>query len=368
MPNKERFLWGLVVLLALLALLVGWRVWRLSGLQSQWTQELGTPMVPHPTRLWTLAPGTLDQSGVPAIIDQHGLREAAVGGGEWDVLTLGDSTIFGHNLGEEDTLHQGVRAALLTQGIDADVHCGAVPGYSTLQTRQLLWEEGPRLEPDLLVIGGLWTDAMFEATADKDWMNGLLPPGPLLTPQGLIWRLKWLFSSPLEEDGVFNAVRALAPAPESDWASRSRGGAPSAGVRRVSVGDYASNLDWMLQWAAAREIGAVVLSPANLERLDGLPGSERWQMYLQAQRLVARRRSVLVVDARDALADSGLSGERAFLDGVHPTGEANGIIAEALGAVLVEAGWPEASLVPDGAPGAFDGTGLREGLRAPLPR
>ncbi|MEE2749906.1 MAG: hypothetical protein VX519_00620 [Myxococcota bacterium] len=368
MPKKERLLWGLVVLLALFALLVGWRVWRLSGLQSEWTQELGTPMVPHPTRLWTLAPGILDQSGVPARIDSHGLREAAMGGGQSRVLTLGDSTIFGHNLGEEDTLHQAVQGALLNRGIDADVHCGAVPGYSTLQTRQLLWEEGPRLEPDLLVIGGLWTDAMFERAADKDWMKELLPPGPLLTPRGLLWRVKWLFSSPLEEDGVFNAVQALAPAPASDWASRARGGAPVAGVRRVAVGDYASNLDWMLQWAAAREIGAVVLAPANLERLDGLPGSERWQMYLQAQRQVAKRRSVSLVDARDALASAGLSGERAFLDGVHPTGEANGLIAESIGAVLAEAGWPERRLVPDGEPGPFDGTKLREGLRTPPSR
>ena len=365
MPRKERLLWGLVALLALLAVLVGWRVWRLSGLQSQWTQELGTPMVPHPTRLWTLAPGILDQSGVPANIDSHGLREAAHGGGEWDVLTLGDSTIFGHNLGDEDTLHQGLRAALMSRGVEANVHCGAVPGYSTLQTRQLLWEEGPRLDPDLLVIGGLWTDAMFEASADKDWMNELLPPGPLLTLEGLTWRLKWLFSSPLEEDGVFNAVRSLAPAPESDWSSRARGGAPLSGVRRVAVGDYASNLDWMLQWAAAREIGAVVLAPANLERLDGLPGGQRWQMYLQAQRLVAKRRSVVVVDARDVLAAAGLSGERAFLDGVHPTGESNEIIAKALGAVLVEAGWPEKRLVPDAEPAPFDGTRLREGFRAP---
>jgi phospholipase/lecithinase/hemolysin len=44
--------------------------------------------------------------------------------------------------------------------------------------------------------------------------------------------------------------------------------------------------------------------------------------------------------------DSGLTPDELFLDALHPTAEANRLYAEALSSALVQAGWPEARLLP----------------------
>jgi lysophospholipase L1-like esterase len=356
-------MWGLLVLVVGL---LGWRAWQWDRFEARWNAEVGTLMHPHPTRLWGLKPGVLDQEQTVARIDDHGLREPALGGGDKVLLTLGDSVVFGHNVGEADTLHRGLVTALKAQGHGVDVHCGAVPGYSSAQSLQLLREEGPRIAPDLVVLSGLWNDAMFSAQPDRTWMSELLPTGEAGSLARLLWRARVFLSPPVGE-ASFQAVRYLAPGADARSASRLRpGGHPQAGsVRRVSVQEFAANLDAMLTWAAEHGAGAVVLMPANTERLEGGPGQERWQAYLSAQRAVARHRKVPLVDARDALRAAGLSSEQAFLNGVHPTGRGHAAIARGIAIALVEAGWPDTALVPDAAVGLFNGSRLGDGFRAP---
>ena len=356
-------MWGL---LALVVVLLGGRAWQWHRFEARWSAEVGTLMHPHPTRLWGLKPGVMDQEETVARIDTHGLRESALGGGGEQLLTLGDSVVFGHNVGEEDTLHRGLVNALKEKGHAVDVHCGAVPGYSSVQSLQLLREEGPRIAPDLVVLSGLWNDAMFSAQADRVWMDELLPSGVAGPIGRFLWRAR-VFVSPPVGEASFQAVRYLAPGADARSASRLRpGGPPQAGtVRRVSAREFAANLDAMLVWAAEQGAGAVVLMPANAERLEGGRGQERWQAYLAAQRAVARHRKVPIVDARDALTKAGLSSERAFLNGVHPTGAGHAAIAQGVAFALLEAGWPGTPLVPDATVPPFPTARLHAGFRAP---
>jgi len=123
------------------------------------------------------------------------------------------------------------------------------------------------------------------------------------------------------------------------------------GRRRVPLADYAANLDAILLAAAARDVGVIALQPANRERL-AKPRGWGWDSYFDAMDQVATRRGVPVVDAVETLA--GLSVDAAFLDRMHPTGEANGRYAEALAEALMAAGWPARRLVPDAGPAPFD--------------
>ncbi len=356
-------MWGL---LALVVGLLGWRAWQWDRFEARWNAEVGTLMHPHPTRLWGLKPGVLDQEQTVARIDDHGLRETALGGGSQVLMTLGDSVVFGHNVGEADTLHRGLVDAFKERGHGVDVHCGAVPGYSSEQSLQLLREEGPRIAPDLVVVSGLWNDAMFSTQADRAWMSELLPRGEAGSLARLLWRAR-VFVSPPVGEASFQAVRYLAPGADARSASRLRpGGPPQSGtVRRVPAKEFAENLDAMLLWAAEQGAGAVVLMPANTERLEGGRGQERWQAYLSVQRAVARHRKVPLVDARDALAAAGLSSEQAFLNGVHPTGRGHAAIAEEVAKTLMEAGWPDTPLVPDAAAPPFPTNRLVDGFRPP---
>ena len=66
----------------------------------------------------------------------------------------------------------------------------------------------------------------------------------------------------------------------------------------------------------------------------------------QAMREFATTHSLPYVDACEVMRESGLTPDELFLDALHPTAEANRRYAEALSSALVQAGWPEARLLP----------------------
>jgi lysophospholipase L1-like esterase len=99
-------------------------------------------------------------AGVPVHINSLGLRDPR----EYDVakkpdtfriLVLGDSVTFGHGSVYETTyprlLEQRLRA--WKPAVDWQVWNAAVPGYNTSQELAQLLELGPRLQPDLVVVG-----------------------------------------------------------------------------------------------------------------------------------------------------------------------------------------------------------------------
>ncbi|MCK6519850.1 SGNH/GDSL hydrolase family protein [Myxococcota bacterium] len=319
----------LFALVPLLVLIVG-----AEGLARRLEPAAGpTPMmVPHPTRIWGLSPGQYRMEGVTVEMDADGMRVVPPSTAQRRVLTVGDSSIFGHGLPDEGTLHVQLAQALSTRGVEAEVRCGGVPGYSTEQTLKLLEEWGWDLAPSLVVVGGMWSDAQAERFTDRVWMDHLA------SPRG---RLELLVA----KSAVYRAVRRrLKPElPEALPVGWVREPTPQRHPR-VSPEDYAENLERLAAESRARDVGLAVLTPCHRQRLVGTPAP--WDRYAEAMRAFATQHSLPRVDACEVMRESGLGADALFLDSLHPTAEANRRYAEALSSALVQAGWPEARLLP----------------------
>lgn len=309
---------------------------RVEPLVPQWREasSAGLTMVAHPTRLWALAPGTVQNGPNVATITENGLRDPCPAPAATPeasrVLVLGDSSFFGHALADDAAPPVQLAAALNARSIPAVGLNGAVPGYSTAQSRVLLDELGWSLEPDLLVVGNLWSDNSFDAFEDESLL-----------------RTSALFAAnPLSRSALFRVVAAAVANARGDGprvVRYTRGSSwPRDQVRRVALADYAHNLDAIVREARRRNVGVVFVAPANRELASG-PAAKKlyaWDVYFDAQRAVAAWHGVPLVSAAEALRASGLSSEDAFVDVMHPSAAGVRVIAEAVAATVAAAGWP----------------------------
>jgi len=302
----------------------------------------GTPLQAHPERMWALATGSFELDGGGYTVGEDGLRLTEDEGKDLRVLTLGDSSIFGHGLSDADTLHEQLEESLAESGVQVDVSCGGVPGYSTLQVGLLLRDVGWDLEPRLLVLGSLWSDNQHEFFVDQEWLDALARPAwrmEFFLDRSHFWRWVRRFSlSSGQTDIPVGWIRA--PYSKRD--------------RRVPLNAYAQAVDALLVEAASRGVGVVILAPANRERLETDHVLHPWDDYFHALEQVAAHRSVLVVDAAELIRRAGLTLDEAFLDRLHPSSATNAVYAAGLTEALVGSGWPSNSLLPDRSPPSFE--------------
>jgi lysophospholipase L1-like esterase len=290
--------------------------------------QAGMVMAPHRTRLWWALPGRYQQFGAPVEIGADGLRVTPQTGAALTGLTLGDSSIFGHGLHAEQTLDSHLGAALRARGVDIDVRCGGIPGYSSEQARVVMEEVGWDLEPDLLVIGALWSDARAERWVDREWMERLASPAGAISwwlSKSAAWR-RFTAGPRAREQGLAYTL---------SWARTLN---PDA-RRRVAIERYHQNLEYFADGAAARGAAVIFLAPCDQARLMGDPVEEP---YFEAMRDLAGDRGLPLVDGAEVLRASQLDRRSGFLDDMHPTGEANRAYARALADALLAAGWPQA--------------------------
>lgn len=324
MKWPRRLLFSLLPLALLLGLAEGGA--RLVGPPGEPPAGEDYQMPVHPTRLWAPRPGATMGQGDRAIhINAQGLRELPLSGAPLRILTLGDSNIFGHDLADADTLQLRLREALAARGVQADVLCGGVPGYSSEQSRALLDELGWSLQPDLILIANLLSDSTHEHFQDRAWMRQLqAPPSRVdaLLRASLAW--SWLRHALVHESRIERRIR---------WIREPN----LRAAERVSPGEYEENLRGMLADAAARGVGGILFQLATTDRYAGRPDAPE---YVAIQRQVAADTGVPIVDAVDVLNAAKLAPERAFIDPVHASGEANGRYGEAIAEALLKAGWP----------------------------
>lgn len=289
-------------------------------------------MPPHPTRLWAPRPGATMGAGEAAIrIGADGLRELPTTGEALRIFTVGDSNVFGHGLKDADTLQLQLKQALGRRGVGVDVLCGGVPGYSSEQSRALMDELGWDKDIDLLLIENLLSDSTHEHFTDRAWMQQLSRGSPRLDQRlldaSMFWA--WLRHRMVERSRIQRRIK---------WIREPN----LVAAERVSVREYKENLSYMMEEAARRGIGAAILQLATVGRYRGDPDAPA---YVAAQRELAAKYQVPIVDAVQVLQASQLSSEQAFIDPVHASGPANGLYAEALAEVLTQAGWPENKLL-----------------------
>ncbi len=301
--------------------------------------EDGAPtMRGNPYLLWEYAPGWRFELGVPVHINALGLRgdepQIPAPEGTRRLLATGDSSIYGYGVADDEVFLQVAAAALSAPGAPVEGWNAAIPGYSTFQSINLLQMRALALEPDVVVVGNLWSDNNFDAFVDRDLLSAYSR-----WDRSLVGRLHGLLSASALYRVMDYRVRvaggAQAQARKVGWTVG--GGAPS-GRRRVSINDYAANLDTLV--SLARGVGAEVifLALANREDLGGrgdAPGA--WAPYREVFRDAAARAGAPVVSVPEVFRASGLGREALFLDEMHPTAEGHALMGRSLAGAL--AGW-----------------------------
>lgn len=362
MKPSRRLLWSVLPLV--IATLIG------EGLARAWPPP--DPRAPakgdpgeillhgNPWLLWELQPGDREEKGRAVHVNTLGFRDQARGEKTRPrVLAVGDSSVYGFGVRDDE-----VFTSLLERRFDADFINGAVPGYSTYQALNLLDMRGFALDPDVILVGNLWSDNNFDSFTDKDllatyagWQastSGLVRP--LLARSALF---RWL-------DWTVRVAPRGAAARAVGW--QVGGLDPRTGYRRVAVNDYAANLDAFCERMEGRGGGVIFLLLANTEDIDHLSAAPAWEVYRQAMRETAERHDAPLVDIPAAFQTSGRSADALFLDAMHPTAVGHDLIADAVAQALTDRGWPERPLRVQTATDArptysdgFEGAGLGQG-------
>jgi lysophospholipase L1-like esterase len=287
----------------------------------------------NPYLLWELVPGRRDTPQGPVSINSLGMRGPEPGPhSRLRLLALGDDALHGAGLGDQEVWSAQLEARIPgLQALNA-----AVPGYSSTQAINLLLERGLRLQPEMLLVGTLWSDSSFEDYVDAEvfehysrWTEG---------PSGRVNRLLRRSLTFLWLDFGLSALRLRLSA-----GAKPRAEQPLT-RRRVPLQDYAANLSRFCEEAQARDSGLLFVVPPHRSDL-GSPSEDRpWRPYREVMRHVATACEAPLVDASEGLKRAGLGPEEAFLDELNLSAAGHRVLAEAIAAALSERAWPQVPL------------------------
>jgi lysophospholipase L1-like esterase len=305
--------------------------------------EVEGRMPADPRLRWGLPPGgEMVVEGVANRINSRGYR-----GPEFEVerspctlriYSAGDSSAFGHGIPDGEAFVDQLPGRLAARGV-TDLRIepvnGAVPGYSTYQSLERLDQDGWALQPDLLLISNVWSDAGPAEVPDEEFYE--TDPGPRQRFPGApdppsrhyLRFVEW-------------SRERLSP-PRPTHADPGDGG----GYRRVSSERYQANLRRLVE--AARERGAaplLLVLPLSSDRDDRMAGSAAGgsaapadsrrpddEDYRDRMRQVAAERNVPLVDLVPVFIEAG--GEALFLDDLHPNAAGHALIADVVADAVV---------------------------------
>ncbi len=295
----------------------------------------GVVMTGHPSRLWGLSPGLKRNGDTEAVINALGMRGAMPTqpkpAGLVRVLLVGDSTFFGHGVDDDSTFPAQLEQRLRARLPRVEVLNAAVPGYSTEQTRIQMDEDGWALDPDLLIIGNLWSDNNIDSFRDQDLLETVRACRDNPLYGSAFFRLL---------TGAVDRARGGTGARLVTWTRDSQ--FPTHGGRRVSLKRYAENLDSMVREAATRGIGSALISPSNLGQVRGdFPEGASWDPFFAAQGQLATFHHIPVIRTLPAMrAAVGADATLLFVDVMHPSTAGHAVFAATADSVLAEVGWP----------------------------
>ncbi len=308
----------------------------------------------NPYLIYEYPPGSHLQAGVAVRINALGLRgpeiEVPKPEGRRRLLTTGDSSVFGFGV-DDASVFSTVVADRLGENVDAV--CGATPGYSTVQTLNLMRMRLMATDPDLLIIGNVWSDNNFDSFVDSE---------VLATYTGWEQSVAGTAKRLLSHSAVFRVA---------DWklrvrdrASRIRqvGWMVDSGVqdgrRRVDINSYAKNLDTLARIALDSDAEVMFLVLPNNEDLEqqNEANPKAWDPYRDVIRDAAARYGAPVLDMPELFRASGRSVGELFIDQMHPTAIGHRLMADAVAEVLEAADWanggrimeePERGAIPE---------------------
>lgn len=347
-PRARRALAGLAVASGLLLAGEAWfRMFPPPSVGEVPAAQAGgdTLMNGNPWLLWELIPGDHVERGGHVHVNALGFRDRERGAKTRPrVLALGDSSIYGFGNDDDD-----VFTARLERAVAADFINGGVPGYSSFQALNLLRGRGLDLDPDLLLVGTLWSDNNFDSFSDVDLLASYA--GWTDTPTAALRQS--LAASALFR-GLDYQLRIRGTASRARTVGWQVGGDdPRSGARRVAIVDYARNLETFCSIMAARAGGVVFVLLPNREDIAAEAADPAWGPYRDVMRAAADRCGAPLVDGPAAFRATGQSADALFLDLMHPTAEGHRWLYEAVASTLSEAGWPALPLrvrAPVGGP------------------
>ncbi len=311
----------------------------------------GRMLTPDPGRLWRLGPPNV--SGQHYSVDDDGFRASAVEAAADAplILTLGDSSVFGHAVDDGEAIHDGMQASLAALGVSARVRTLAVPGYSTVQTLRVMDELGWALQPRVLVIGSLWSDSTLDVVRDLDLYAAYAHPVARI--ELLLTNLS-LFRVTRR---TLNGLRGLPAERTISWPQPG-----DTGLRRVPVQDYAANMEFMVSQAQERGIGVVILALAsNAMTGRGRDSSDPAYPYQDVQYRVADAHNLPYVDMVRVFRSSGMTLNQLYGDDLHPSGTGSTLLGQAIASALVETGFPGRVTIPTPAPPVLAGSDRWDG-------
>ncbi len=291
--------------------------------------------------LWQLRPGDRVEHGQPVHVNALGFRDRDRGPRNGHrIMTLGDSSVYGFGVGDDE-----VFSSLMQKEISVDVVDGATPGWSTFQTLNMLDMRGWSLDPDLLVIGNLWSDNNFDDFVDRELLASYagFAQSPAYRARVLLSHsalFRWL-------DWQIRVGPAQAHARTVGWTMGGEG--PKSGKRRVAINDYADNLDTLCARAKEHGAGVIFLLLANREDVHPLSPDPAWGPYRKVMQDAAARHGVPIVDFPAIVAASGRGEDALFLDQMHPTVLGHRLLADAVESALNTENWPANALIPSSA-------------------
>lgn len=300
-------------------------------------EKQGAPTLKgNPYLLFEFAPGTRQEQGVTVTINSMGMRgqevEIPKPLGTKRFITTGDSSVFGFGVEDSQVFSQVAAAEL---GDDVEGLNAAVPGYSSYQSINLLRLRALKTEPDIIVIANIWSDNNFDSFVDKDL---------LATTIGFEESFLGRTQRTLSKSAIFRVV---------DWKLRVRkqqqkirtvswqiGSSNHIGARRVSINDYAQNLNTLVEMAQNNGAEVIFVMLANEEDLNpNSTGDKAWTPYRIVMQETAKRVGAPLLNCTELFIDSGIPKSSLFLDEMHPTAKGHEIMGMALAKVLEDADW-----------------------------
>lgn len=253
--------------------------------------------------------------------------------GEIRVLTLGDSSIFGDSV-DEDQVWSSVLAKQLGQTWGRPVRAinGAIPGHNTNQSLEILAAVGEKAQPTWVIIGNLWSDVYRNDQVhaqEQDvpryranvWLRGFA-----------LYRTLHILMSPWLE-----SIRVGFMVDQADLGSIHAGGpAP-----RVGLKPYISNLLELVKRTQTLGARVAFLGLAAPVDLDSAPVPETIREYRNAMKSVAKRFNAPYVDGPEVMKAAGAS-IGYFTDHVHPAPEGHALLGQAMADALTLIGPPPA--------------------------
>jgi lysophospholipase L1-like esterase len=297
-------------------------------------ERVPCPLIPDKMVGWKLPPElTPEAYAIGYRVNSQGYR-----GGEFTtrkpgsarLLSVGDSTIFGDGMAEQEVFSSvAARHLAAGWGVEVDAVIGALPGHDTEQSLLVLRQLAPLLRPDWVLVGNLWSDVyrrdrMRPSAPDAIRSFGALEPLRTGLRRSATYRVAKLLLAPHLMQRKVGFIASM-----DDVAALSDG--PAA---RVPLASYLQNLRALAasaSQAGARPLFLLLPAPVDLEG-SSVPGTVA--EYRLAMRRVAREVGAPLVDGPALFREKKVT-IAYFFDQVHPVQEGHALLGEAVAEAIL---------------------------------